>query len=148
MGLGTDGVAGSNNDLDMMEEMDLAAKLQKVTTGDPQALPAEQAFAMATILGARALRMDNADRLDRAGQARGFDHDSHGRAARRADVQRLLAIGVRAEGVGRLRRDGERETHRARPEDADHRRAQRAGEGGRVSAEGRAFLTIGDKIQQ
>jgi len=59
MGLGTDGVAGSNNDVDMMEEMDLAAKLQKVSTGDPQALPAEQAFAMATIIGAHALRMDN-----------------------------------------------------------------------------------------
>jgi 5-methylthioadenosine/S-adenosylhomocysteine deaminase len=58
MGLGTDGVAGSNNDHDLMEEMDLAAKLQKVTTGDPQALPAETAFAMATITGARALRMD------------------------------------------------------------------------------------------
>jgi 5-methylthioadenosine/S-adenosylhomocysteine deaminase len=41
-----------------MEEMDLAAKLQKVSTGDPRALPAEQAFAMATILGARALRLD------------------------------------------------------------------------------------------
>jgi 5-methylthioadenosine/S-adenosylhomocysteine deaminase len=59
VGLGTDGVAGSNNDHDMMEEMDLAAKLQKVITGDPQALPAEQAFAMATITGARALRLDN-----------------------------------------------------------------------------------------
>ena len=59
MGLGTDGVAGSNNDHDMLEEMDLAAKLQKVTTGDPEALPAEQAFAMATIIGARALRLDN-----------------------------------------------------------------------------------------
>ena len=59
MGLGTDGVAGSNNDHDLMEEMDLAAKLQKVITGDPQALPAEQAFAMATITGARALRLDN-----------------------------------------------------------------------------------------
>ncbi len=59
MGLGTDGVAGSNNDVDMFEEMDLAAKLQKVTTGDPQALPAEQALAMATIIGARALRLDD-----------------------------------------------------------------------------------------
>ncbi len=58
MGLGTDGVAGSNNDVDLMEEMDLAAKLQKVTTGDPRALPAEQAFAMATIIGARAIGMD------------------------------------------------------------------------------------------
>jgi 5-methylthioadenosine/S-adenosylhomocysteine deaminase len=58
MGLGTDGVAGSNNDHDMMEEMDLAAKLQKVTTFDPTALPAETAFSMATDLGARALRLD------------------------------------------------------------------------------------------
>ena len=57
VGLGTDGVAGSNNDVDMIEEMDLAAKLQKVTTGDPTALPAEQVFAMATILGAQALGM-------------------------------------------------------------------------------------------
>lgn len=59
MGLGTDGVAGSNNDHDLMQETDLAAKLQKVSTGDPRALPAEQAFAMATILGARALKLDN-----------------------------------------------------------------------------------------
>jgi 5-methylthioadenosine/S-adenosylhomocysteine deaminase len=59
MGLGTDGVAGSNNDVDMFEEMDLAAKLQKVTSGDPQALPAEEAFAMATIIGAKALHMDD-----------------------------------------------------------------------------------------
>jgi len=59
MGLGTDGVAGSNNDHDIMQEMDLAAKLQKVSTGDPRSLPAEQAFAMATILGARALRLES-----------------------------------------------------------------------------------------
>jgi 5-methylthioadenosine/S-adenosylhomocysteine deaminase len=44
--------------VDMMEEMDLAAKLQQVTTGDPRALPAEQAFEMATIIGARAIGMD------------------------------------------------------------------------------------------
>jgi 5-methylthioadenosine/S-adenosylhomocysteine deaminase len=58
VGLGTDGVAGSNNDVNMMEEMDVAAKLQKVATLDPQSLPAKQAFAMATIDGAKALRMD------------------------------------------------------------------------------------------
>jgi 5-methylthioadenosine/S-adenosylhomocysteine deaminase len=57
VGLGTDGVAGSNNDVDMFEEMDLAAKLQKVNSGDPTALPAEKAFDMATILGAQALKM-------------------------------------------------------------------------------------------
>ena len=58
MGLGTDGVAGSNNDHDIMVELDIAAKLQKVATGDPRALPARQAFEMATIIGARALHMD------------------------------------------------------------------------------------------
>jgi 5-methylthioadenosine/S-adenosylhomocysteine deaminase len=58
VGLGTDGPAGSNNDMDLLEELDLAAKLAKVTQGDPQALPAIQAFEMATIGGARALGMD------------------------------------------------------------------------------------------
>ena len=55
VGLGTDGPAGSNNDLNMFEEMDLAAKLQKFTSNDPRSLSAEQTFAMATIGGARAL---------------------------------------------------------------------------------------------
>ncbi len=58
VGLGTDGPAGSNNDFNLFEEMDLAAKLQKVITGDPQALPAQQALEMATVLGARALGME------------------------------------------------------------------------------------------
>lgn len=57
-GLGTDGPAGSNNDLNLFEEMDLAAKLQKVHTGDPTAVTARQAFAMATVGGARALGME------------------------------------------------------------------------------------------
>jgi 5-methylthioadenosine/S-adenosylhomocysteine deaminase len=57
-GLGTDGPAGSNNDFDLMEEMDLAAKLQKVTTGDPRALPAEKALEMVTIMGAKVLGME------------------------------------------------------------------------------------------
>lgn len=59
VGLGTDGPAGSNNDFDMFEEMDLAAKLQKVSTGDPTAISAKQAFAMATSEGAKALHMSN-----------------------------------------------------------------------------------------
>lgn len=58
VGLGPDGPAGSNNDFSMFEEMDLAAKLAKVTTMDPQALPARQVFEMATILGAKALQME------------------------------------------------------------------------------------------
>ena len=58
VGLGTDGPAGSNNDLDMMEEMDLAAKLQKTARVDPRALGAKGALEMATIEGARALHME------------------------------------------------------------------------------------------
>jgi 5-methylthioadenosine/S-adenosylhomocysteine deaminase len=58
VGLGTDGAA-SNNDLSMWEEMDTAAKLHKVNSGDPKTLSAEQAFAMATIGGARALHMED-----------------------------------------------------------------------------------------
>ncbi len=57
VGLGPDGPAGSNNDLNMFEEMDLAAKLQKVSTNDPRSLPAAAAVEMATIRGARALGM-------------------------------------------------------------------------------------------
>jgi 5-methylthioadenosine/S-adenosylhomocysteine deaminase len=57
VGLGTDGAA-SNNDLNMWEEMDTAAKLHKVFSGDPKAVPAEAVFEMATIRGARALHME------------------------------------------------------------------------------------------
>jgi 5-methylthioadenosine/S-adenosylhomocysteine deaminase len=58
VGLGPDGPAGSNNDFNLFEEMDLAAKLQKVTTLNPQALPASQALEMATIGGARVLGLE------------------------------------------------------------------------------------------
>jgi 5-methylthioadenosine/S-adenosylhomocysteine deaminase len=57
-GLGTDGFAGSNDTADLILEMDLAAKLQKVTAKDPTALPAEQAFEMATVGGARVLGLE------------------------------------------------------------------------------------------
>lgn len=58
VGLGTDGPAGSNNDLDLMEEMDLAAKLQKITKMDPRALGAKAVVEMATIEGAKAVHME------------------------------------------------------------------------------------------
>ena len=57
VGIGTDGSA-SNNDLDMFEEMRLAALLAKGISGDPTALPARQALAMATRIGARALHCE------------------------------------------------------------------------------------------
>ena len=59
LGLGTDGPAGTNNDLDIMEETDLTAKLQKITQRDPRALNAQGALEMATIRGARALHMES-----------------------------------------------------------------------------------------
>jgi 5-methylthioadenosine/S-adenosylhomocysteine deaminase len=58
VGLGTDGPAGSNNDLDLVEEMDLAAKLAKITKMSPTALNAKAVVEMATIDGAKALHMD------------------------------------------------------------------------------------------
>jgi 5-methylthioadenosine/S-adenosylhomocysteine deaminase len=58
VGLGTDGPAGSNNDFNLFEEMDLASKLAKVNTRDPRALPARTMFEMATLGGARALGLD------------------------------------------------------------------------------------------
>jgi 5-methylthioadenosine/S-adenosylhomocysteine deaminase len=54
VGLGTDGAA-SNNDLDMWEEMRLAALIHKNQEGDPTVVPALQALQMATSLGAAAI---------------------------------------------------------------------------------------------
>ncbi len=63
VGIGTDG-AGSNNDLDMFEEMRLAALLAKGVNNDPTALPAREALAMATRIGrtGRAPRRRSPDR--------------------------------------------------------------------------------------
>lgn len=52
--LGTDG-ASSNNNLDMLEEINLAAMLHKVNTLDPLAVPAGKALQMGTQYGATAV---------------------------------------------------------------------------------------------
>ncbi len=54
VGIGTDGPA-SNNDLDMFEEIRLAAILAKGATLEPTTLPAKQALLMATRMGAEAM---------------------------------------------------------------------------------------------
>jgi len=61
VGLGTDGPAGSNNNLDMVEEAASAARLQKIAKMDPKAISARGVLEMATIGGARALNL--ADRI-------------------------------------------------------------------------------------
>jgi 5-methylthioadenosine/S-adenosylhomocysteine deaminase len=58
VGLGTDGCA-SNNNLDMFQEMDTAAKLHKVVKLDPTVMDARTVVRMATCEGAKALCMEN-----------------------------------------------------------------------------------------
>ena len=58
VGMGTDGCA-SNNNLDLLEEMDTAAKLHKCANLDPCAANAETMVKMATIEGAKALGIDD-----------------------------------------------------------------------------------------
>ena len=66
--LGTDGAA-SNNNLDMLEEIRLAALLAKVDTFDPKVVPASQALQMATEFGAAAVGLKNVGRLEVGGKA-------------------------------------------------------------------------------
>jgi 5-methylthioadenosine/S-adenosylhomocysteine deaminase len=56
VGVGTDGVS-SNNDLDMFEELRLAALLAKGSSGNPTVVPAKTAIAMATSVGAKAIHL-------------------------------------------------------------------------------------------
>lgn len=56
--LGTDGAA-SNNNLDMFEEMRLAALIHKGVSGDPVAIPAIQALQMATEDGAKSIWLED-----------------------------------------------------------------------------------------
>jgi 5-methylthioadenosine/S-adenosylhomocysteine deaminase len=112
VGIGTDGAA-SNNDLDMFEETRLAALLAKGTSGDPTAIPARTALAMATRIGAGAMHMDHltgsleagkrADLivldLDRLHNVPAFGHDANGiysqivYAAKSTDVADVMCNG-------------------------------------------------------
>ena len=69
VGLGTDG-SSSNNNLDMLEEVHLAALLHKVNTLDPLAVPAHVALRMGTTDGAVALGVgDTIGRIEAGYQA-------------------------------------------------------------------------------
>ena len=63
VGLGTDG-ASSNNNLDMLEEIKLAALLHKVDTLNPLEIPAFEAVKMATEYGAAAVGIENIGKLE------------------------------------------------------------------------------------
>jgi len=70
VGLGTDGPAGSNNNLDMLEEMASAARLQKVMREDPKAISAREVLRLGTIGGAQVLGLaDKVGTLERGKRA-------------------------------------------------------------------------------
>lgn len=58
VGLGTDGAA-SNNNLDLLEEISIAAKVQKGITGDPTVVDVKTCMKMLTIWAAKALGLEN-----------------------------------------------------------------------------------------
>ena len=116
VGLGTDGVAGSNNDLDMWEAMDFAGKLAKVTALDPTVLPARELLRMATIDGARALGLEKVSGSLEAGKAADLiavDLDAP-RTSPVYDVAAALVYSVKASDVsltiveGKILWDGRR----------------------------------------
>jgi 5-methylthioadenosine/S-adenosylhomocysteine deaminase len=70
VGLGTDGPAGSNNNLDMLEEMASAARLQKVMREDPKAISAREVLRLGTIGSAQVLGLgDKIGTLERGKRA-------------------------------------------------------------------------------
>ena len=66
--LGTDGTS-SNNNLDMLQEVQLAALLHKVNEYDPLAVPAFEALKMGTEYGAKAVGLDGIGRLEAGAKA-------------------------------------------------------------------------------
>ncbi|MCD4749661.1 MAG: amidohydrolase [Thermoanaerobaculales bacterium] len=107
LGLGTDGAA-SNNGLDLLRDLQIAALLHKGTSGDPTTLPAQSILEMATIDGARVLGLSestgmitvgrNADlacfALDTAHATPMYDPYSHMVfAARAADARHVVVQG-------------------------------------------------------
>ena len=63
VGLGTDGTS-SNNNLDMLEEIRLAALLHKVDELNPLTIPAAEALKMGTEYGAKAVGLKNVGKLE------------------------------------------------------------------------------------
>jgi len=71
VGLGTDSAA-SNNNLDLFEEIRIAALLHKGVSGVPTVIPALQALQMGTVYGAKALGLDDEIGLLRPGMKADF----------------------------------------------------------------------------
>ena len=116
VGLGPDGPAGSNNDFNLFEEMDLAAKLQKVATGNPQARARHGGPGDGHHSWRPCARDGQRDRIARSGQACRRDPGAARPRQCRSHVQRVLPDGICPEGRGRFRCDGERPPSGSRPD--------------------------------
>ena len=118
VGIGTDGPA-SNNDLDMFEELRLAALLAKGAGNNPTALPARDALAMATRMGARALGLDAVTGSLEPGKRADLivvdlDQTHNAPAIRTRSGRGVLAGRVRRQSHRRRRRDVRRPVADAR----------------------------------
>lgn len=106
VGLGTDG-ASSNNNLDMLEEVRLAALLHKVDTLDPLAIPATTALDMATRQGALAVGLPNVGRIAEGALADLTLYNAEGFAwTPRFDLASLLVYSANSSAVDTVIVDG------------------------------------------
>jgi 5-methylthioadenosine/S-adenosylhomocysteine deaminase len=122
-GLGTDGTAGSNNDLSMFEAMDFAGKLAKVSTMDPTVLPARDLVAAATRGGAKVLGLEaKIGSLEPGKQADFIALDSQAvHAIPFDDVYSAIVYSLKASDVTDVWVDGRRLLDRKRPTTLDER---------------------------
>ena len=104
--LGTDG-ASSNNNLDMLEEIRLAALLHKVDTLDPLAVPALEALRMGTEYGAKALGIEKLGRLEEGFKADITLFDTNSAAwCPQHDLLSLLVYSANSSSVDSVMIDG------------------------------------------
>ena len=122
-GLGTDGPAGSNNDLNMFEAMDFAGKLAKVSREDPTVLPARVLVSAATLGGARALGLsEKIGSLEPGKQADFITVDVHNSHVQPfEDVYSTLVYSAKASDVIDVWVDGKRLLAARRPTTLDER---------------------------
>src|SRR5262249_9642888 len=122
-GLGTDGPAGSNNDLNMFEAMDFAGKLAKISKEDPTVLPARTLVAAATRGGARALGLS--DKIGSLEPGKRADFILVGVANAHVqpfdDVYSTLVYSAKASDVTDVWVDGKRLLQARRPTTLDER---------------------------
>ena len=104
--LGTDG-ASSNNNLDMLDEVQLAALMHKVHTLDPLAVPALTAVKMGTEYGAQALSLRDVGRLQAGDKADIVLFSMHGAAWTPCyNPVSLLAYAAKSSSVDAVMVDG------------------------------------------